>query len=512
LQSNPDVQLMATMVAELEHADDLDADTRAARQIVLLAALLGMLADIALRNAAEGLGWTIWIAGLVIATVLVARYRGGRLGREQGAWLALAVACAAGVAWREAELLQAASVFATLAALSMFTMSYVRLPTASILSARLRDVLASGGYSAKDALAGAPPLVLREARLRSAIRASAAARRPAVRAAVLTVPLVILFSALLSRADPVFGALFRLPDLDINEVVPHVLLAGTFAWLSAGWMRGSLLPTARAALPNDLPFRLGVVEITTSLGALVGLFAVFVAIQVRWLFGGADVVRATTGLSLAEYARRGFFELVIVAALVVPVILGTRAAIGEESVMRRHRRLSLSLLVLLGAIMASAVFRMRLYVAYFGLSTDRLYALVFMIWLALVIVALALTVLREWPRPFATVTILSGFATVFALNAMNPEAIVARANLTRSASERGVDYAYLSLLSGDAMSTVAPALATADPSAGTCGAAKALRRRWLSTDVASSNIGSWRGRDAVLTHLTPSRVRRLCGM
>jgi hypothetical protein len=494
---------------ELEEADVREATTTSARQIVLQAALLGLLADSALRNGPGGLGWAIWVAGLAIGTTLVVRYRGDRLGREQAGWLTAAVLCAAAVAWRDGEL-QPWNVLGTLGALAMFAMSASGLPAASILSARVRDTLAACAYSAKDALARAPRLVFVESDLGSAIRTSAAARMPVLRAVVLTTPLVVLFTALLSRADPVFGALFSLPSFNIGDIAEHVFLAGVFAWLSAGWMAGSLLPTKRPILPERLPFSLGLVEITTALGALAGLFAVFIAIQLRWLFGGADVVQATTGLSLAEYARRGFFELVIVGALVVPLILGTRAAITDEAVARRHRRLSLSLLALLVAIMTSAVFRMSLYVTHFGLSTDRLFALVFMIWLALVISALALTVLRDWPRPFAAMSVLTGFITLFALNALNPEGVVARVNVGRSATERGVDYAYLSRLSGDAMPIVAPALAVAQPSPATCSAAKALRRRWLRNDDHGSNAGSWRGRDAVLMHITPAQVQRLC--
>lgn len=501
---------MGTLAAERDETDVRDRIARTARQIALQAALLGLLADNVLRNAGDGLGWTIWIAGLVIATVLVVRDRGGHFSREQLAWLAVAVACAAAVAWRHAELLLVANVLATLTALALFAMSYARLPASSILSARVRDALVAWVYSAKDALSGAFPLLLREAELGSAIQASAAARRPALRAALITAPIVVLFTALLSRADPVFGAMFRLPSIRVDQIAEHIFLAGIFAWFSAGWMRGALLSTSRVTLPEQVPWRLSIVDITASLGALVGLFAVFVGMQLRWLFGGGEVVEATTGLTLAEYARRGFFELVLVAALVFPLILGTRAAITDDETIRRHRRLSLALLVLLSAIMASAAVRMRLYVVEFGLSTDRLFALVFMTWLAFVFAALALTVLRGWSRPFAAMTVLSGFATLFALNAFNPEAIVARVNLGRSATERAVDHTYLSRLGGDAMPAVAPALAAAEPSTAACASARALRKRWLSTDGTKSNLGRWRGREAVRTHLTPSRVRRLC--
>lgn len=503
---------MAIGVTDRDEANVRARTTSCARQLLLQAILLGLLADSAMRNAQAGLGWTIWILGLAMATVIVLRQRGDRLNREQSAWLAVAVACAAAFAWRDAETVQAANAFGTLGALTLFAMSSARAPVASILSARVRDVVAATAYAARDALVGAPPLLFRDAALGSHIQASAAARWPALRAALLTVPIVIVFTGLLSRADPVFGSVFELPDIDIGNLVSHVLVAGAFAWVSAGWMRGALLGTAkRSSLPEQLPFRLGIVEITTSLGALVAIFAVFVGLQLRWLFGGADVVLATTGLSLAEYARRGFFELVTVAALVLPLILGTRAAIVDDASLGRHRQLSLSLLVLLGAIMASAMLRMRLYVMHFGLTTDRLYASVFMIWLALVFVSMALTVLRGWPRPFATMTVVSGFATLFALNAANPEAIVARVNLSRSAVPRAVDYAYLARLSGDAARVVAEALATADPSPNTCGSAKALRRRWLGREETRSNLGSMRGRTAVLELLTPPRVQRVCG-
>jgi hypothetical protein len=191
------------------------------------------------------------------------------------------------------------------------------------------------------------------------------------------------------------------------------------------------------------------------------LFTIFVALQLRWLFGGADVVLATTGLTVAEYARRGFFELVAVATLVLPLILGTRAAVEDENVVRRHRQLSLALLVLLAAIMASALLRMRLYVGYFGLSTDRLYATALMAWLGMLSGAMALTVLRGRTRVFAAVTVLSGFVTLFTLNAINPDLLVARMNLNRSPGVRGVDYEYLARLSGDATPTVVQALSAA---------------------------------------------------
>jgi hypothetical protein len=502
---------MADGIADAVTGETARERTYAARRVLTEAALLGLLADAVLRNAPEGLGWTLWVFALALAAMNVARYRGLSVTREQMAWLGAAVACAAAFAWRDAEELRAANVLGTLVALAMFSMTAAGLPVASIVVARIRDVLAAGVYTVRDIIAGAPMLVGREADLLAlpAVRGGAAWK--ALRAVLLTAPLVLVFALLLSRADPVFAALFRVTDIDIELLVSHVVLAGAFAWWSAGFIRGALLGTARRpALPERLPVRLGLAEITTSLGAVIALFTIFVALQLRWLFGGADVVLATTGLTVAEYARRGFFELVAVAALVLPLILATRALIEDENVLRRHQQLSLALIVLLAAITASALLRMRLYVEYFGLSTDRLYATALMLWLGVVSLAMARTVLGGWARPFAAMTVLSGFVTLFALNAINPELLVARVNLGRSTGTREIDYVYLARLSGDATPAVVQALHAAAPSPTACKAAESLRKRWLAREDASWNLGARRGREAVADNLSAAEVQRLC--
>lgn len=488
-----------------------ESGIRSARQILLQSIILGLLADNVFRRAPDGLGWGLWTAALAFAAILVARYREQRLRREQIVWLGVAVAFAFFVAWRAAEELQILNTVATLIALALFASVSAGRPMISVLASRIRDVVAALYYAAIDGLSGGLKLIFRDIDLPSALRAAASTHwgGPAVRAILLAAPLFFVFTVLLSRADPVFGALFDF-NVRLDDAFEHVLVAGIFAWLSAGWMRASFLSTTgRTPLPVRLPFELGTIEVTAALGTVVALFAVFVGIQARWLFGGADVVQATTGLTVAEYARRGFFELVMVAALVFPLILGTRAALNDDVARRRHARLSVVLLILLAAIIASAILRMRLYVEYFGLTTDRLYALTFMLWLAVVFVGMALTLLRGWEKPFTTLTVATGFATLLGLNVVNPEAVVARVNLSRTAT-LATDYRYLARLSADAVPFVAPALAATTPSDETCAAAKILRSRFVGVEPKRSNLSKWRSRDVVVDHLPVATQQRLC--
>ncbi|HET9010769.1 MAG TPA: DUF4173 domain-containing protein, partial [Gemmatimonadaceae bacterium] len=247
--------------------------------------------------------------------------------------------------------------------------------------------------------------------------------------------------------------------------------------------------------PERLPLALGMLDVTTALGVLNVLFAVYVATQLGWFFGGERFLQARTGLTAAEYARQGFFQMVWVVLLVVPLLLGTRAALrpGRE-LERRHTALALPLLALLGVMIVSAMLRMRLYVHYYGLTTDRFYPLVFMGWLAVVLVWLALTVLRDAGRPFAAGAVVTGLATLAALNVAVPDAIVARVNVDRA--RRGVseaapqlDIAHLARLGGEAVPYAIAAVLAPPASApgsierlaldeGRCEAASLLLRRW----------------------------------
>jgi hypothetical protein len=67
---------------------------------------------------------------------------------------------------------------------------------------------------------------------------------------------------------------------------------------------------------------------------------------------------------------------------------------------------------------------MRLYVHYYGLTTDRLYTLVFMGWLSAVLLWLTVTVLRGWGRPFVAGAVLSGWPRSPPSNLVAPDVIV----------------------------------------------------------------------------------------
>jgi hypothetical protein len=230
-----------------------------------------------------------------------------------------------------------------------------------------------------------------------------------------------------------------------------VLIVGVWAWLAGGLLRDLLASREEG---EAVPFArgrqgFGALEIGVALAFLDLLFLAFVVVQFRYLFGGSALVQSEAHLTYAEYARHGFFELVVVTGLTLPVLLLADWALAGRS-SRVFRWLAGALLVLLGVVIASALQRMRLYVQHFGLTELRLYATGVILWLAVVSAWFAVTVLRGRRHAFAVGALVAGFAATLALNVLSPDAFIARTNVTRPA----VDVTYLAGLSDDAVPTL----------------------------------------------------------
>ncbi|HKC38212.1 MAG TPA: DUF4153 domain-containing protein [Gemmatimonadales bacterium] len=301
----------------------------------------------------------------------------------------------------------------------------------------------------------------------------------------LAVPALIVFAALFASADPVFNnVLTNLFAFDLKSVVTHTFFIGFWGLLAAGYFRWSFLGHPFFGLtPARKPVQ-SVVPLGTALGLLNALFLLFVVVQLRYFFGGATLVEETSGLTYAEYARRGFFELMTASGLVLPILLGAEALVHGATApqLRVFRQLAGLLLGLLAVIMASALQRMRLYVSAFGLSTDRLYATAFMILLLGIFAWFAWTVLRGRRQRFVFGSLMQGLAVLAGLHLLNPDAFIVKTNLHRPAAERPFDAKYALTLGGDAVPALLDAVAqlTAEDR---CVVVHGLLARWDTVDV-----------------------------
>ncbi|MBB5917337.1 hypothetical protein BJY24_006249 [Nocardia transvalensis] len=301
-----------------------------------------------------------------------------------------------------------------------------------------------------------PPWLLRAASSRDA--SSGARVRIGISLAV-TAGLLLVFVPLLAGADAIFANLLDavVPDLDAESVTQGVVAFVAVAGVTAGslyLLAGPPLP-ARDEEPSARGIRWRPLEWALPVGAVTAVFAVFVAVQLAALFGGDDYVQRTAGLTYAEHARQGFWQLSAVTILTLAVIAAVlRWGAQEHGTDRAWMRALLGAVTVLSlVIIASALYRMWTYQQAYGFTVLRLLVEVGEVWIGLVYVLVLAGLIRLRRRWLPRAVIGTAAVTLLALAVVNPERLIADRNIDRWESGKNIDTAYLSGLSAD----VAPA-------------------------------------------------------
>jgi hypothetical protein len=282
--------------------------------------------------------------------------------------------------------------------------------------------------------------------------------RPVAFGILLALPVVLLFGWLLGMADPVFARL-------LNEWIgierwPEYVWRGFYimlwAYLLAGIYLFMLVKSNDQKLigmdGNKSHKLLGGIEATTVLASVNLLFAIFVAVQFHYFFGGQNNIHLE-GFTYSEYARRGFFELVLVAVMSLMLFLGLGAFSNRSSSMQQRifSGLGIVLVGLIGIMLYSAFLRLTMYEMAYGFSRLRTYTHVFMVWLGILLAATAILEVLHRPRMFALALLLVAIGFGASLGFLNVDAFIAYQNIARANQGYELDVAYLTQLSDDAV-------------------------------------------------------------
>ncbi|WRZ01380.1 DUF4173 domain-containing protein [Streptomyces sp. NBC_00481] len=277
---------------------------------------------------------------------------------------------------------------------------------------------------------------------------------PVLRALGVAAVLLFVFGALFAGADAAFADLLGalVPDISVSDGPWRVLLLalGLFGTLAAARTAAAPAQWDRVQVPAGRAR--GRVEWALPLVGLVALFAVFNAVQLAVLFGGYDAVLKETGQTYAEYARQGFWQLLMATLLTLLVIVvALRWAPRTRSSDRTLVRGVLGTLCALAlVVVASAVRRMDMYVEAYGLTRLRISVLTMELWLGLVIVlimAAGVWGARWLPRAVAA----GAVAVVLAFGLASPDALIAERNVERYETTGRFDLEYAKGLSADAV-------------------------------------------------------------
>lgn len=528
----------------------MNSRTKTGLEILMAAAVIGLLGNLLLRQTPWGLNAFLFVTAFTGAMIAIAyRYRPELLTVRNFALQGTMIFFASMFLIRDAEELLVWDTFAIL-----ILMGVLVLPNFGInqrIAGAFQYVV---GFLWSGISSAFGPFVLLGADIEwNKMPGNSLSKSifSVLRGLAVALPLLFIFGALFMAADAAYeGMINRAFNFDVETIVSHVMLTSVLAWLTAGYFRGSLIdhfvptvPVEPAVSPipkaedvqaateakhsdesfvdkftaepadtsNSLPnnatilehinrsdppnaepdpagtrtplsasgetssaaepkkrdwqnfdnssfpsvFTLGTVETVIILGLVNVLFLSFVVMQVPYLFGGMELVQNTPDFKLADYARRGFGELVAVAALVLPMLLLSHWLLRKESkrlegIFRIFAGIQIALLFV---IMASAFQRLFLLTGElgYGWTTVRFYPMVVMTWLAVVFVWFGLTVLRGRRNNFAWGALWSAIVLLGATNLMNPHDFIARKNIQLMQQGREFDAGYNASLSQDAV-------------------------------------------------------------
>ncbi len=404
------------------------------------ALLIGLVADQSIRTGIFGLGASLVF--LIGAAVLV---RVGRLERlESRVLVAVAALFACWFTLRASPWLLWPDLVAALGLLGLAASLAVRGSTfdlgAAELGARafqaLVQLTAGIGFVAR-------PVLKTRGRVAGAV--------PLLRGVLIAIPIAALVAGLLASADPVFASFFNL-NIDVGRLVLDVLFIALGSLCAAGLLRfAASEPVDRVDGPA---WRLGGTEALVVLAILDAVFAAFAIAQVLAATGAAADTLRSAGVTYADYARSGFFQLLWVSGITLAVLF-LFSRISRFS----NRRNALAFMVLAECAIALTLMvdvvafrRLSLYEEAYGFTMLRLYSHVFAVWIAVVFVLLAADFLGLWSRRrwFVGATIASALMVLLGLNFINPEALVVAFNTNHAQTAHKIDSQYLAELSSDA--------------------------------------------------------------
>jgi hypothetical protein len=290
--------------------------------------------------------------------------------------------------------------------------------------------------------------------------------RPVLVGLLLALPVMAVFGSLLSSADPIFAnqlaGFLKLFDLSrLGQTIFRLFYILVLAYIFSGVYLHALRPAKIEARPGAnqtllKPF-LGWIEAGIVLTLIDLMFALFVAIQFWYFFGGQANI-TSSGFTYADYARRGFFELVAVALLSLVVYLVLATVTRRENTWQRRTFTSLSvfLMAMVLVMLVSAFQRLLLYESAYGYTQLRMVTHIFMIWLGLLLAAVVIFELLQRRQHFGLVLLLTILGFGLTAGFFNIESTIVQQNVQRARLGSELDQAYISNLGDDAV----PALVT----------------------------------------------------
>ena len=252
---------------------------------------------------------------------------------------------------------------------------------------------------------------------------------------VIAVPVVALLVVLLMNADAAFeGLMDLLPEMEWSEPLNSLVLG-----LFAGWIlysRALGLRHGEKEEPKERTFQgMSAITVNILLVAVCFVYVVYLLSQLAYFAGGLSGI-LPEGYTMAQYARRGFFEMAWLSAINLGLMCLTMGLVEKkDTAPGLTKALCLFLGVVTLFLITTASAKMFLYIGSYGMTRKRVLTQIIMVWLAITTVLVSVWLYRpKFPYMKAVViaALLLGSVTIWA----DVDTVVARYNVRAYQSGR----------------------------------------------------------------------------
>lgn len=295
-----------------------------------------------------------------------------------------------------------------------------------------------------------------------------------LKGAVLALPFMFIFLLILASADMVFGkyvsdllsslfSWFKDWSTFINSIVKMfvggVVSIYTMVYFLSLWNKDSELAKMtkyeKPAEEKQTKRNWDIITTSVFMGGLNLVFVAFVIVQLQYLFGGNEnVIGASAGYTYAEYARKGFFELVFVTAAVYLIALVLNAKVFAANLTQKVIfRVNYGVLVLSTLVITlSALSRISLYQSIYGFTVLRLFITYSIVVIGIMLVVLLISAfVKNSLKMMGRVTVFFAMLTYLLFIVMPLDLFVGKLNVDRYFQTGRLDARYLLTLSDEAI-------------------------------------------------------------
>lgn len=290
---------------------------------------------------------------------------------------------------------------------------------------------------------------------------------------VISVPLLLIVMVLLGSADAVFYEMTKqfFDAVDFGNIL-NVIFRITFIFMASYLLTAYLCKKSIREEVKDRRKGDPILAITIT-GLLSLIYLLFCGIQILYLFLGQ--MQLPEGYTYAMYARQGFFQLLVVSALNLVIVLVAMSFFRESKILK----IILTIMSLCTFIMiASSAMRMIIYIRYYYMTFLRIFVLWALIVLFILFAGVIISIYSE-KFPLFRYSMTAVTVLYLLLSFSHPDYIIAKINVANAPgagetseeykTERKEndfflspdfydDYDYLSTLSADAAPVLIPYL------------------------------------------------------